>query len=337
MAISLGELAETIGASLHGDPGTLIHQFASLASAKTGDITFFLDRKFRTFLLHTTASAVILQSRDLDLCPTGALVTDDPYLGYAKVASALHGARITQAGVDSSAQVAVDVHIAPTVSIGALAVIEAGVTLGDHVLVGPGCVVGRDVQLGAHTCLVANVTLGSGIRLGQRCIVHPGAVLGADGFGLAQEDDRWFKIPQIGSLSLGNDVEIGANTTIDRGSLGDTIIEDGVKIDNLVQIGHNVQVGANTAIAGCAGISGSTNVGKRCKIGGGAGLAGHLQVVDDVIITGMSLVTKSITKPGVYSSGWPSRGAREWRRTVGHVHRASSKHRRLDGPEGGNG
>jgi UDP-3-O-[3-hydroxymyristoyl] glucosamine N-acyltransferase len=333
MAITLGELAEQIGVSLHGDAGITVQRIAAIDCAQPGDLTFFRDDKYREFLLATQASAVILAPGDLSECPTNALVTDDPYLGYAKAASVLHGNTLPTAGIHPSAQIADDAQIADSACVAAFAVVEAGVSVGEHVLVGPYCMIGPDARIADHARLLSSVTIGPRVSVGRRTIIHPGAVLGADGFGLAQDGERWLKIPQLGSVVLGDDVEIGANTTIDRGALGDTVIEDGVKIDNLVQIGHNVRIGAHSAIAGCAGISGSSTVGRRCKIGGGVGLAGHLQVADDVTITGMTLVTKSITKPGVYSSGWPSREAQQWRHTVARVHRAAAQARGVSGPE----
>jgi len=200
--------------------------------------------------------------------------------------------------------------------IGAAAVIEEGAQIGAHTSIGPGCVIGRDVIVGDDCCLAANVTLCHGVRLGTRVLVHPGVVIGGDGFGIANDDGVWEKVPQLGAVTIGDDVEIGANTTIDRGALRDTVIGCGVKIDNLVQVGHNVQIGEHTAIAACVAIGGSAKIGRRCTIGGAASLAGHLEIADDVHLTATSAVPNSISAPGVYSSGMPVQENRAWRRNV---------------------
>jgi len=211
--------------------------------------------------------------------------------------------------------------------VGPLAVIEDDVDIGERVFVGPGCIVQRGARLGADSRLIARVNLYAGVRIGQRCIVHAGAVIGADGFGFAPDAGTWLKVPQVGTVRIGDDVEIGANTTIDRGAIDDTVVEDGVKLDNQIQVGHNVTIGAHTAIAGCVGISGSTSIGRRCMIGGGVGIAGHLTLADDVVVTGCSLVSASIKHAGSYSSGMPTVETRRWRRMVAHLRRLDSKER----------
>ncbi len=217
-------------------------------------------------------------------------------------------------------------RIAGTASVGPLAVIEDEAQIGERAFIGPGCIVQRGAHIGADSRLMARVNVCAAVRIGRRCILHAGAVVGADGFGFAPDAGTWLKVPQVGSVQIGDDVEIGANTTIDRGAIDDTVVKDGVKLDNQIQVGHNVTIGAHTAIAGCVGISGSTTIGERCMIGGGVGIAGHLTIADDVVVTGYSLVSASIRNAGSYSSGMPAVETRMWRRMVAHL-------RRLDGKE----
>ncbi len=236
--------------------------------------------------------------------------------------------RSSRAGVHPSAVVAGGARIAASACVAALAVIEDGAQIGERTFVGPGCIVQRGAQVGADSRLIARVTLYPGVRIGQRCILHAGAVVGADGFGFAPDAGTWVKVPQVGGVQIGDDVEIGANTTIDRGAIGDTVVEHGVKLDNQIQVGHNVSIGAHTAVAGCVGISGSTAIGRRCMIGGGVGIAGHLTIADDVVVTGCSLVSASIRQAGSYSSGMPAVETRLWRRMVAHLRRLDGKERR---------
>ncbi len=225
------------------------------------------------------------------------------------------------AGVHASAVIGAGVIVPPTATVAALAVIEEGVQLAERVFVGPGCVLQSGVRIGADTRLHSRVTVCARTTIGRRCIVHAGAVLGSDGFGFARDGGRWVKVPQLGAVKIGDDVEIGANTTVDCGAIGDTIIENGVKLDNQIQIAHNVAIGEHTAIAACTGISGSTTIGKRCMIGGMVGFAGHLTIADDVTVTGFSLVSASINEAGSYSGGFPVQETRRWRRTVAHIRR----------------
>lgn len=317
----LGHLAERIGAELHGDPEAQIARLAALDAAQEGDITFLYDRRYRKFLDITRASAVILAPVDLEACPVASLVMEEPYLGYVRAAALLHPPVTRAAGIHPSACIASGAEIDASAYVGPFAVIEEGVWVGTHAFIGPGCILDHRVRIGDYTRLVANVTVLEGAAVGRRCIVHPGAVIGAEAFGFARDCGRWMKVPPLGGVHIGDDVEIGANTTIDRGTLKDTIIEDGVKLDNQIQIGHNVRIGAHTAIAGCAGIAGGTRIGKRCTIGGGAAIAGHIEIADDVTVNGMALVTKSILKPGVYSSAWPAKENREWKRKVAWFNR----------------
>jgi UDP-3-O-[3-hydroxymyristoyl] glucosamine N-acyltransferase len=303
--VTLGELAVRFGCMLKGDPDLRVTKVATLESADAQAITFLANPKYRKFLDQTRAGAVIVDPKLADACPGAALLSSNPYATYARVAAILHPISRTTAGVHPRAVVDPTAELDPSATIGPLAVIEANVWIGPRAFVGPGCVVSRGARIGADSRLVANVTVCAEVVIGERCILHPSTVIGADGFGLAPERGEWIKVPQIGSVVIGNDVEIGASSTVDRGAIDNTVIGDGVKLDNQIQIAHNVQIGAHTVIAGCSGISGSTIVGKRCMIGGMVGIAGHLSICDDVVLTGKSFVSSSIRKPGYYSSGLP--------------------------------
>lgn len=305
MSVTLGALAIRFGCSLKGDPDARVAKVAALETADGDSLTFLANPRYRHFLAQTRAGAVVLHPKFAADCPVAALLHANPYAAYARMAALLHPAGEIVAGVHPSASVDSRATISASACIGPHAVIEAGAVVGERASVGPGCVVMRNASIGADTRLVAKVTLCQDVSLGERCMVHPGVVIGADGFGLAPDQGEWVKVPQVGSVRIGSDVEIGANTTIDRGAIGDTVIEDGVKLDNLVQIAHNVKIGAHTAMAGQSGVAGSTTIGKRCMIGGQVGIAGHLSVCDDVVVTGKSFVSGSIRKPGYYSSGLP--------------------------------
>jgi UDP-3-O-[3-hydroxymyristoyl] glucosamine N-acyltransferase len=293
LGVSLDELAALVGAELRGDGTCRVYRVAGLKQATAGAVTFLGNTKYRKHLAGTRASAVILAPQDADACPVAALVSSNPYLTYARTAELLNPLPPVVGGRHATAVVAASARVDPSASVGPGAVIEDEVTIGARVLVGPGCVIGRGSQVGEDSRLVARVTLCHGTMVGRRVLIHPGAVLGSDGFGLAKDGEVWVKVPQLGRVRVGDDVEIGANTTIDRGALADTVIHDGAKLDNQIQIAHNVEIGAHTAIAACVGISGSTRVGRNCSLGGGVGLAGHLEFADNVAITGQSLVTRS--------------------------------------------
>ena len=333
MASTLGEIAELIHAKLHGDPECPIQGINTLHDAKKGELSFLSNHRYTRFLKTTKATAVILTADDLKTCPVYSLVTEDPYLGYARAAIHLYPSIRSTPAISQSAVINPETEIDETVSVGPNAVIGSHVIIGACSRIGPGCVIGDDVRIGEDSILHANVTLVAGVTVGSRVIMHAGVVIGSDGFGLARDEGKWVKIPQIGSVRIGDDVEIGANTTIDCGALEDTVIGDGVKIDNQVQIGHNVHVGAHTAIAGCVGIAGSTNIGCRCMIGGAAGIGGHLEIVDDVIITGMATVANSILKPGIYSSGLPVTDNKRWKRNVARFKHIDDIARRLNNIE----
>ncbi len=325
MGYTLSEIAAAVGGELFGDPEYTVSALGSLEHATAEQLSFLSNPKFSNLLGRSEAGAVLIRNVQDAEQVRNAIVVRNPYLAFAKV-SALFASpgqgwgKIIHpsAVIHSDAKVGMNVTIAPNVSIGAHAEIADGCTIG------AGTVIGEQVQIGEKTRLAANVTLYDGVRLGARCIVHSGAVIGADGFGFAPNDGVWVKIHQLGSVCIGEDVEIGANTTIDCGAIDDTIIGNGVKIDNLVQIAHNVVIGDNSAIAGCVGIAGSTVIGKNCTIAGGVGLAGHITLVDNVHITAMSLVTRSIDTSGSYSSGTALDSTQKWRKSAARLRRIES-------------
>jgi UDP-3-O-[3-hydroxymyristoyl] glucosamine N-acyltransferase len=325
----LADLATQVAAELRGDPDREIRGVATLEDAGTGDIAFLANHRYRSQLATTGASAVILQAADSAACPVDCLVTANPYLAYARIADLLFPTPGCVGGVHPSAVVAPGAQVHATAWVGPLCVIEEGADIGPGAYIGPGSLVGAGSRIGAGTRLVARVVVWNATVVGARCILHPGAVIGSDGFGNANDGGRWVKVPQLGRVVIGDDVEIGANTTVDRGSLRDTVIADGVRLDNLIQVGHNVTIGAHTAAAAFVGISGSTAIGSRCTLGGAAGFAGHLTIADDVHVTGMAMVTHSLHQPGVYSSGIPAIPSREWRRNVARFQHLDELTRRV--------
>jgi len=316
MTYTLGEIAAKINAELQGDPDCRIAGVAPLETARTGEISFLSNRRYASQLKNTAASAVILKQDDQASCPVYSLVCDDPYVAYAHVVRLLNPPRAVVPGRHPSSIIADDAAIEDSVEVGPHVTIESGVRISANTVIGPGCVIGSNTVIGENSRLYPNVVVCAGVTIGRECILHPGAVIGADGFGIANEEGKWLKIPQIGGVIIGNDVEIGANTSIDRGALGNTVIEDGVKIDNQVQIGHNVRIGEHTAIAGCVGIAGSTRIGKRCMIGGAVGISGHIDIADEVVIMAMAGIANSIKESGVYASAIPAMDVRKWRRNV---------------------
>jgi UDP-3-O-[3-hydroxymyristoyl] glucosamine N-acyltransferase len=320
----LGALADAVGAKLLGDPETMITGVATLQHAQAGEISFLANPSYRRYLSTTNASAVILSEKDASACPTSVLVSENPYLAYARVATKLFPGKDFLPGIDETAVIGESSSIDPNAWIGPRVVIGEGATVEAGVYVGPGCVVEDNCAIGAGSRLVANVTLCRDTRLGQRCLIHPGAVLGADGFGLANDQGRWIKVPQLGRVWVGDDVEIGANTTIDRGALEDTVLHDGVKLDNLIQIAHNVEIGRNTAMAGCSAVAGSTKIGNDCTIGGQTGLVGHLTIGDNVHFSAATLVTRSFTKAGYYSGNLPAMENGAWKRMVARLRNLES-------------
>ncbi len=313
---TLKTLAEYLQAQLHGDPQITILGLAALADAKANQISFFDNPKYHAQLLTTQASAVILAPKFLGDCPTGALVVEHPYVAYAKLAQLFWQKPAAYQGIHPTALVDPSATVGQNVSIGPYAVIGSECLIEDEVIIGAHCVAGERCRIGSHTALAARVTLYDQIDIGSHCVIHSGVVIGSDGFGFAPSQSGYEKIPQLGGVKIGNHVEIGANTTIDRGALNDTVIADGVKLDNQIQIGHNVSIGKNTVIAGCTGVAGSTKIGADCMIGGAVGIAGHIHIADNVMLTGMAMVTNSIDQPGVYASGTGILPRAEWQKAA---------------------
>jgi UDP-3-O-[3-hydroxymyristoyl] glucosamine N-acyltransferase len=309
---TLAALAAHIGAQLDSFDDKIVIGIKGLHDATPSHISFYTNRAYRKALKQTQAAAVILSSRDQADCPVPTLIMDNPYLGYAKAAGLFQEVQPFQAFIHPSAVIDPSAKISPNVRIDANVVIGENTQIDDFVHISAGCVIGKNVLIQEYSRLYPNVTLYDDVNIGKRTLIHAGSVIGADGFGLAHSSEGWVKIPQLGSVEIGDDVEIGANTTIDRGALGNTVIGNGVKLDNQIQIAHNVHIGDHTAIAGCVGIAGSTKIGKRCMIGGGVGISGHLEVVDNVQITGGSIIMQSILEAGMYSSGTPLQNNRDW-------------------------
>ncbi len=316
---TLGQIAVRFGLELKGDPATRVTHVGELKDAGPAALSFLADARYERYLADTKAAAVVLEPKLASQCQVAALISDNPRAAYARIAAWLHPPEPVRPGIHASAVIDPSAIVAESAQIGPHTVVGAHAVIGERVVVGSGTQIGNGVTLAEDCRLMARVTLYGGVRLGARVIVHAGAVIGADGFGIAQDRDGWVKVPQLGGVVIHDDVEIGANTTIDRGAIGDTVIESGVKLDNQSQIGHNVRIGEHTAIAACVGISGSTTIGKRCLIAGAVGIVGHLQIADDVVITGLSMVSSSITRAGVYSSGVPVSEAGAWRRIVARL------------------
>ena len=329
MSATLSELASRFECRVQGDGATRVSRVATLSSAGKDDISFLANPLYRVELATTRAGAVVLDAAAGKDSPVPCLVCDNPYARFAEIAAYLHPAPPPAAGIHRDASVAADAAIAASAEIGPRAVVGARARIGERAIIGAGAVVGADVVVGADTRVAPLVSLRDRVTVGQRCIIHPGVVVGADGFGFAQDRGRWIKVPQLGSVVIGDDVEIGANTTIDRGTIENTVIEDGVKLDNLVQIAHNVRVGAHTVMAAMSGAAGSTKIGQRCMVGGGVVMVGHLTICDDVMFTFRSVVTQSVAVPGVYGGSLPAEEASKWRRSAARFRQLDAMHRRL--------
>ncbi len=314
---TLSEIVARLGGRVSGDASVGISQVASLEQATEGEIAFLANPKYRSQLANTRASAVIVPPVAEGATSVPRIIADNPYLYFAHLAQWLNPPRVGQPGVHTSAVVLSE--IPANASVGPLAYVGPNCSIGDNVVIGPGCVIETGVAIGEGTRLYGHVSVYQDCEIGARCILHSGAVIGADGFGYARErEGAWVKIPQIGRVILGDEVEIGANTTVDRGALDDTVIERGVKLDNLVQIAHNVRVGEHSAMAGCVGVAGSADIGARVMIGGQAGISGHLSVADGTVVSARTLVSKSIAKPGVYTSAMPGMPHEEWMKSAAH-------------------
>lgn len=327
-------LADRLEAELGGNEqawDTPLGQLAALDRATPGCLSFLAARQFASHLAHSQATAILLKPDVVDQAPASAalIVVADPYLAYARASHCFNREPEPAGQIDASASVAVDAVIGAGVTIGPGAVIGSGVSIGEGSQIGAGAVLEAGARIGRNTRIMANVTLCHGVVMGDECRVQPGTVIGSDGFGFAPDSGRWQRIAQLGTVRIGNRVDIGANVTIDRGAINDTCIEDDVIIDNLVQVAHNVVIGKATALAGQVGIAGSTTLGEGCTVGGQAGFAGHIDIAAGSHFTGQAMVTKSIEDAGVYSSGWPAQPSREWRRTVARLRQLDQYEQRL--------
>ncbi|MBA1262819.1 UDP-3-O-(3-hydroxymyristoyl)glucosamine N-acyltransferase [Stutzerimonas sp. NM35] len=326
---TLGELAEQLGATLRGEAAQSVTGLATLQDAGPQQLSFLANAQYRKYLASTRAGAVLLTPKDAEGYPGTALLVANPYLAYARISHLFETRPKAAGGIHPSAIVDPRAKIDPSASIGAQVVIEADAWIGADVVIGAQSFVGARSRVGAGGRLASRVTLCHDVCIGERVVIQPGAVIGGEGFGFANEKGNWEKIAQLGGVRIGDDVEIGANTTIDRGALSDTLIGNGVKLDNQIMIAHNVQIGDNTAIAGCAGISGSAKIGRNCMLAGGVGLVGHIEICDNVFVTGMTMVTRSITEPGSYSSGTAMQPAAEWRKSAARIRHLDEMARRL--------
>jgi UDP-3-O-[3-hydroxymyristoyl] glucosamine N-acyltransferase len=330
-SFTAAELARRFALELHGDADARVAGVATLARAGRDELAFLANPRYRSQLAESEAGIVVLGAGDAEGHAGTALIAADPYVAFAKISALFESRPNATPGIHASAVVDATADVDPAASIGAFVSIGPRSTIAAGATIGAGCVIGEDCIVGEDCDIGPRVTLVRRIRLGRRVLIHPGAVLGADGFGLAMEGGRWLKVPQLGGVAVGDDCEIGANTTIDRGALDDTVLEEDVRLDNQIQIGHNAHIGAHTAMAGCSAVAGSARIGRYCLIGGGAGVLGHLELCDRVIVTAMSLVTHSIREPGEYSSGTPLMDNRSWRKSAARFKQLDSIARRMPG------
>ena len=329
LSYTLGQLAAHVGAELRGDADLPIQGLATLQEAGPAQLSFLANPQYRKYLPESRAGAVLLTAADADGFAGTALVVANPYLAYASLSHLFDRKPKAAAGIHPTAIVAADAEVDPSASVGAYAVIESGARIGAGVSIGAHCVIGARSEIGEAGWLAPRVTLYHDVTIGARVSIQSGAVIGGEGFGFANEKGVWQKIAQIGGVTIGDDVEIGANTTIDRGALSDTLIGNGVKLDNQIMIAHNVQIGDHTAMAACVGISGSAKIGRHCMLAGGVGLVGHIEICDNVFVTGMTMVTRSITEPGSYSSGTAMQPAAEWKKSAARIRQLDDMARRL--------
>ena len=316
MGIRLGELAVQFNLDLHGDPDATVDRVGTLASAGEDAVTFLANPQYRKQLQMTKAGVVVVEAADVDDCPTACLVSTNPYASYARIAQLLHPPAALNAGVHPTATLGNGVAIDPAAEIGAQCVVGNNVQIGPGVLLGPGCIIGDGVRIGAQSRLVAQVTVLQNVVIGERSILHAGVVVGADGFGFAADSGIWQKVPQLGSVVIGDDVDIGAHTTIDRGAIDDTVIENGVKLDNHIMIGHNVRIGEHTIMAAKVGVSGSTRIGKRCMVAAEAAFVGHIDIADDCVISARAVMNHSVTEPGVFAGLLVADEVGKWRKNA---------------------
>lgn len=330
---ALSEIADALGGRTIGDSKTIISRVSSLQNAQSGDICFINDAKYQKSLADSLCSAVVLREKDAELTSLPRIIVDNPYAYFAKLSAYLNPPTETTLGIAQSAVVDPTAKIPTSCSIAPLAYIGANVTLGENVIIGSACIIENDTSIATNTCLEPHVTVKHHCIIGQNCHIFSGAVIGSDGFGYAEEDGKWLKIPQVGRVVIQDHVDIGANTTVDRGALDDTIIEEGVKLDNLIQIGHNCVIGAHTVIAGCTGVAGSAKIGKHCKIGGAAMILGHLEIADHVTISPGSMITRSLATADTYTALMPFQTHKAWLNTaakIRHLDDMSDKIKQLE-------
>ena len=327
--MTLGQLAEALGATLKGPEALQITGLATLQEAGPGQLSFLANPQYRKYLDNCQAGAVLLKAADAESFAGNALIVADPYQAYARISHLFDPKPKAVAGIHPSAVVAEDAQVDASASIGAFAVIESGARIEADVSIGAHCFIGARCVVGEGGWLAPRVTLYHDVVIGKRVVIQSGAVIGGEGFGFANEKGIWRKIAQIGGVTIGDDVEIGVNTAVDRGALSDTRIGDGVKLDNQIQIAHNVQIGDHTAMAACVGISGSTRIGKHCMLAGGVGLVGHIDICDNVFVSGMTMVTRSITEPGSYSSGTAMQPLADWRKSAARIRQLDDMAKRL--------
>jgi len=330
MNFSLAQLADYLGASLQGDAKYEVNGIAPLNLANSNQLSFLYGTKYAAYLKSSKAGILLLNAQDAKNWQGNAIIVDDVYLAYAQV-SKLFAPNVVEANIHQTAQIGDNCQIGANCVIGANVVIADNVQIGDNCQIGANCVIGANTKIGKNCLIYPNVSLYHDLQIGSNVIIHSGAVIGADGFGFAKDKQGvWHKIAQLGSVEISDDVEIGANTTIDRGALKNTKIGQGVKLDNQIMIAHNVEIGANTALAACCGISGSTKIGKNCMLAGGVGLVGHIEICDDVFITGMTMVTHSITEAGSYSSGTAMQTTKEWKKSAVHIRKLDSMAQKIN-------
>mgnify|MGYP001759683889 FL=1 len=327
--MTLGQLAEALGATLKGPEALQITGLATLQEAGPGQLSFLANPQYRKYLDNCQAGAVLLKAADAESFAGNALIVADPYQAYARISHLFDPKPKAVAGIHPSAVVAEDAQVDASASIGPFAVIESGARIEADVCIGAHCFIGARCVVGEGGWLAPRVTLYHDVVIGKRVVIQSGAVIGGEGFGFANEKGIWRKIAQIGGVTIGDDVEIGVNTAVDRGALSDTRIGDGVKLDNQIQIAHNVQIGDHTAMAACVGISGSTRIGKHCMLAGGVGLVGHIDICDNVFVSGMTMVTRSITEPGSYSSGTAMQPLADWRKSAARIRQLDNMAKRL--------
>lgn len=321
MPISLGALATQFGCELIGDPDVVVNGVASLSSAQSDSLSFLSSAALKEQLSTTQAAAVILRADDAAASPVAAIIHDDPYACYARMCAVVCPPPVFEPGVHASAVIAPSANVAASAHIAAHVSVGDRSVIGQNVYLGPGTVIGPDCEVGDDCHLIANVTLPRRVKIGARGRFHPGVVIGADGFGNAMTPQGWVKVPQLGGVRIGDDVEIGANTTVDCGALDDTVVEDGVRIDNLCMIAHNVHLGAHTALAGMVGIAGSTRIGKRCLFAGKAGAVGHITVCDDVIVAAQTFLSKDVLTAGTYAASFPAAESKSWAKQLARFRR----------------